>query len=550
VITGVGSDEANRSDADVGTRRAVESMVLPTLRWALEESGTRDADVISSSLLALGKTAKEPADAARVLAALSKKDAPAMVREASAIATGLLRRSGAEDAFDGKALDAARTKLFEVLDDKAAPLRVRCFAALGLGLLGDQPTDPADAFARDGKLVVRGLWQRIEESHANDDLCVSLLVALSLQPREGVPGAVLEGLRAACLKGTIARHPAGRLSRAHAALALARLGDGASTGLMLGLARARSNDAALRRSAIAALAVMAPRLDPSLRALAAAGLADAAKSGDPDTAGLALASVGRLLRADLADGSAAVIERTDVVHALLQTSRGGTPVTRPFAALALALAAHPEGRALEVPAFLDLREKALTALRATAADDSEDPEVRGAFCVALGLLEDERAVATLVRTASPRGETASLRADACAGLGMLGVASPEVLDVLRRGVEDESNLALRREATRALGCLGDSSVIPVLLRELASATSDYVLARAAVALGAIRNPAAVGPVVAMAKGRSTRDLARAVAIATLGILGDLEPYPSLSRLGVDSNYLARTDALHEALSLL
>lgn len=45
-------------------------------------------------------------------------------------------------------------------------------------------------------------------------------------------------------------------------------------------------------------------------------------------------------------------------------------------------------------------------------------------------------------------------------------------------------------------------------------------------------------------------LTRAPACAGLGLLADPERVPSLSLLGIDSNYLARTEALHEALSLL
>jgi len=109
---------------------------------------------------------------------------------------------------------------------------------------------------------------------------------------------------------------------------------------------------------------------------------------------------------------------------------------------------------------------------------------------------------------------------------------------------------VRREASRALGLLGDVTAVPLLLRAITSGASDHLLARAALALGDIRCPSAIPPVVVLAKVPATSDPARAVLLATLGLLGDLETVPSLRRLGVDSNYLARTDALHEALSLL
>ena len=43
---------------------------------------------------------------------------------------------------------------------------------------------------------------------------------------------------------------------------------------------------------------------------------------------------------------------------------------------------------------------------------------------------------------------------------------------------------------------------------------------------------------------------RALALAILGLLGDPEKTPSLFRLTLDANYIARTDALNEAFTLL
>ena len=47
-----------------------------------------------------------------------------------------------------------------------------------------------------------------------------------------------------------------------------------------------------------------------------------------------------------------------------------------------------------------------------------------------------------------------------------------------------------------------------------------------------------------------RTAKRAPSFEMFRLLADPERIPSLSLLGVDSNYMARTDALHEALSLL
>jgi HEAT repeat protein len=544
------SGGGNASDADRATRRAVQAQILPVLRWTLTQSGARDPDVLSSALIALGKTATEPSDLHLLLAALRDREANDVVREAGAIACGLLRRTRAEDAFDGKALDGVRQALLDVIEEGDAPLRVRCFAAFGLGLLGDQAGEPPGPASAPGSLAVRGLWARAAKSTADDEMGVALLSALSLQARDGVPGEVIDGLRTACIKGTIARRNVGPLTHACAALALARLGDGSGTGLLLGLARGKRNDAALRRSAIAGLSVLVPRLEGTLRPLAAAALSDVARSGDPDTAGLALAALGRFLRADFADGCSEVAEKTDAMRVLLDAVRSGGPFTRPFAALALGHAGSAEGRAADVPTAAFLRVRALDALRGPAADVNEDPDVRGAFCIALGLLGDDRAIPALVGSARRNAGFASLRADACTALGMLGARTPEVMAVLRAAVAERSEDDLQREAARALAALGDATAVPILLAQLATAFGDGARARVAVALGALGHASAVPALVQIVNAKRTSDPTRAIALATLGLLGDVEPYRSLARIGCDTSYLIRTDALHEALSLL
>jgi HEAT repeat protein len=551
--TGTVFRDADASSTNVGdaarrTRVAVEREILPTLRWAIAD-GPRDADCLASAALALGKTTNDPADLAVLVDLLQTKTASPMAREGAAMALGLLRRTNEAERFDGRAIDGLRETLFAVVDDGKAGTRLRGFAALAIGLLGDQPSDPSDAFAKDGRLAVRGIWTRLAKRWSSEDVPVALVVALSLQPREGVPGAVLDGLRDACLKGRIGREPVGPLTRAQAALALARLGEGESTGLFLGIARAHRHDLVLRRSCVTALGILAPSLDPAMRTVAATGLADVLKFGEPEVSGLALVSIARLLEADFASGSSAVADAGAGEMLFRQLERGNA-ANRPFAALALSLAARAEGRATQLPSFTSLHDRAAHALREAIADEGESPDVRGALAIALGLTEDPAGALPLVQIAGRRGGNPALRADACDALGLLGAPTPEVLAALRASVDVKGLDDVRRAAARSLGMLGDVTAVPLLLREITSGTSDHLLARAAIALGEIRDPAAVSPLVTIARNRATADTSRAVVLAALGLVGDLEPRPSLCRLAADSNYLARTDAILEALSLL
>ena len=70
------------------------------------------------------------------------------------------------------------------------------------------------------------------------------------------------------------------------------------------------------------------------------------------------------------------------------------------------------------------------------------------------------------------------------------------------------------------------------------------------ALAKIGDARAVEPMIALLKDKKEQDLTRALACAGLGVIGDLEWLPSLSRISLDVNYRASTDAINEVLSLI
>lgn len=538
------------SDADRATEKAIAEVILPTLRAVLDPAVREDPDVTASAFLALGKTTNDPADIARLRAALRRRDGPDLPRECAALGLACLRRTDPARAFDGRELDRVRADLFDAIDDDRVPVRTRCYAALALGLLADQPTTPGDAFAKDGKLVVRGLWTRLQEDRAGDETSVALLVALSMQCRQAIPEAVRTGLRGLVSTGLLAGRRHGAIVQAQAALALARLADVDAAGVFLGILKGRSQSLEVRRSAILALGVLAPRLDEVRRVSAIDALVSHARRGDPDTTGLAWITVGRVLAADLADGSMALLTRTAAADGLADVAARGAHEIRPFAALGLSLAAEGRGKASDLPGFVPLRARTLALLRDGAVDEGMDPATRGAFLIGLGIAVDRpssRLLATVVRDGRA---PSSLRAHAAAGLGLLGEARDDVLAALHDALAEKHAEDLQREASRALGFLGDKRAVPRLVKDIEAGGADFVLARAAVALGAIGDPSAVKPLAEIVLARRASDLSRAVAAAGLGLLGDLEDVPTLSLLSIDSNYLARTASLAEAVSLL
>ncbi len=548
-LAGIGGGSAPTT-SDLPTRKAVATSVLPTLRDVLATTVASDPDTLAAATLALAKATDDPADALRIIGWLGDAQRPDMAREAAALALGLLRRTKPTPAFDGRFYDRMRTVLFDVVDDRRQAKRTRCFAALALGLLGDQAVNEHDAFAKDGRLAIRGLWLRIDHPATDDETAVALLVGLSLQNPSGVPAAVRAGLSRLATTGDAGRRRRGSVARAHALLALARIGDGEGViGLATSIVKSSGNDPHVRRSAVLALGLLAPRLDGPARESLARVLIDHARSGEPNTTGLSMISAARLLASEFEGGlvSGGALAMADTIS---DAADHATFAVRPFAALAIGLLVRPAGKAFDDQRFVDMRERALVRLRATYADDGEDPTVRGAFAIALGIAGDGRARPLLEAQVLERKGSPDLAAFSCAGLGLLSDLPESSRRALRAAMADRSYDGLRREAARALGLAGDAKAVPALLAELETDASDHILARSVIALGAIRDASAIAPLCALARKKGLSDASRALACAGLGLLSDFELVPSLSRLGIDSNYLARTDALDEALSLL
>lgn len=542
---GTVTGDAEALDRVLAQARHLE--VVPFLRATSSGAHGDDADLLASAFIALGKTTAEPADADRMLAVLADAGAPTLAREGAAIGLGCLRRDAAADRFDGRHLDRVRRSLLDAFDDDRVPVRVRCFAAFSVGMLGDQPGTPDDAFARDLRGTTQALWSRLLEPRTGPEATVALLSALALQPEGGVPSGVREALRALAATGRLAGRDRGDVAQAHAVVTYAKLTGAESAGFLLGVAKGSHHPGDVRRSAILALGLLAPQLAGGLRDAAVAELLAPARRGDPETAGFALLSIGRLVAAGLATADGALPRGAD---ALVDATDHGSTATRPFAVLALGLAMRTAAEAPVCPGLGALRARALPVLVGVLDRETEDPGCRAAAALALGLAADETSAPRLATLVLDADTAPDVRARAACALGLLGRPSPETLVTLRAALVRRASDDLRREASRALGALGDAAATDALVDEIRLASADHVRARAAVALGAIGSAKAIRPLLSLATDRKTGDPARAVAVAALGLLADPAAVPSLSRLSLDVNYLAGTDALNEVLSLL
>ena len=537
------------ADAERVRKVLRDGRVVPFLRRVVDGALGPDPDLVAAAALALAKTTTEPEDVERILALSAGPSRSALLLEAAALAPGLLRRTDPALRFDGRLLDRVRRRCLEVHDGATrAPRRVRALAVLALGLLGDQPGVAPDA-STPRLDVPAALLERLKETD-DVELEVALVFALGMQAPDTVGEAARTALRDLAATGASPPRARPPVVHAHALVALARLTGAESSGLLLGFVRARHLPGEVRQGAIVALGLVGRGLDPVARTAALAEIAEHADRGNPDTVGLALITLGRLLALAIEDGADRVSLASPAAALLVRTIADGASASRRIACLGVGFALRASPPATPDAHRVLFRERAVAALAAAADDGGGDPELRAAALVSLGLARDPSALPRLVALLPRRDVDVALRARAATALGLLGDATAVPLTALRGALAATSPEGVRRESARALGLLGDASALPVLVEELRADLPDVVRSRSAVALGALRRAVAVDPLIALASDRSAGDVARAVAVAALGLLADPERVRSLSRFATDLGSVAVTDALGTALSLL
>jgi len=182
--------------------------------------------------------------------------------------------------------------------------------------------------------------------------------------------------------------------------------------------------------------------------------------------------------------------------------------------------ADPSVRSAAASALGDIGDSRAVNPLITALQDA-DPNVRSAAASALGGLADSRAVAPLV-TALQDADP-NVRSAAASALG--GVGDSRAVEPLITALQD-ADPNVRSAAARALGDIGDSRATETLIATLkddsrcstgfriASSVQEVAMA----ALGRLRDPRAVGPLVELLLERDYR--ARKAAVWALRKIGD------------------------------
>jgi len=546
-----GKNLSNRSDATQDIRAKVKSDIIPALLWAMNPKNSDHQDTESASYIALAKMAEDVEQIELIKKGLDhdmKHDL--ITQESAAIALGMLRRAKPDHQFTAVDLDKVREFLFGVIEDDKYQARTRAFAAMGVGMLGDQPSG-SGSYSGHAATTER-LFTLMQQKYGNPDILVGLLIGVGMQPAPSITDGQREMLRTCLFKGRLGRLDVQKLHQSYVALTLGRIGNAKDISvLQRAMTNRRNKDKNIQRSCAIGLGQLGRLVTGDDRVAVAKTLLDNMnKLKDPSTHNFAIISLSDLIIADVQSDKTDVLGNTKVGDYLLKMADDGKYIQRPFGALALGLIGAAITDETTVPMYGEFRSKSLDILRNGLVTKKLDKRGRAAFATSLGIIKDHSSVKDLVSIVGNSKEDQEFRGYAALALGLIGHGTNDVLIPIREALKERRSEELRQQTATALGLLKDKEAVELLLEELRRAKSQNVKGQVVLALAKIGDARAVEPMIALLKDKKEQDLTRALACAGLGVIGDLEWLPSLSRISLDVNYRASTDAVNEVLSLI
>ncbi|MDA1194516.1 MAG: HEAT repeat domain-containing protein [Planctomycetota bacterium] len=539
-----------RTGARQATRSAVKSEVVPALLWALDPANFSHQDIESAAYLALAKMTDDPTHIELIKKGTASKNL--ITAESCCLALGLLRREEADDRFSPGLLDNTRDFLFGVIQDDKFHDRARAFAAMAIGLLGDQPTG-SNGY-EGASYSTQRLFEALERDEAGADVPISLLLAISTQDATSLTEDHRLALRQIAIKRRIGKREVADHVASYAALALGRVGDPQTDAMTLRrLLSSKRTERNTARSAAIGLGTLGSRASPEDRAEIAREIVDsidAKRIKETTLKNFAAISLAYLVKADVKSDRTGVLGDDKVRRFLLRNADDGHYLTRPYGALTLGLICSAIGDSPTIPVYGEFQADARDVLREGLRTNRLDKHGRGAFAVALGIAADKRSIKDLAALVADESEDDELRGYAAIGLGHIGVGTAQVNEPIRVALVSRRSERLRRAAATALGLLRDREAVPILLDELKSARTQSAKGQTVVALAKVGDERSITTLIELLKSDKEQELTRALACAGLGIVGDVAWVPSLSLISTDINFRASTDAVDEVLSIL
>ncbi|MEE9392210.1 MAG: HEAT repeat domain-containing protein [Planctomycetota bacterium] len=498
----MGSDTSDLGHNKLSARK-IRDGVLPVLRLALKDG---HYDTRAAAVIALGK-AGMPDDLAEIKTLLGDRDK--RVRESSALALGILGNKKALPELIAIMNNTAWARKELRQGGEVLP-RTRAFAAMALGLIGGR-TDISDTAA------FTALVQLMNDKHttkAQIDLTVGPIVALGIMNDKAAVPELVRYLENRENRTT---------ARAYAAISLGKLGDRSATASLLRALKAK-HGAIVESAAIALGQILEPSDKKAVKRLRRL----VASSPIQSVRNFAIMSLGQ-------------IGGEENRQFLTTTVTRGKALQRPFASMALGVFYynHPH---------YDHR-KATGILLHGEFKATKNPSELGAHAIALGLMQFDTAGADILKTLNKGGQ-ASMRQHLAISLGLMSYQ--DAIPDIRTLVEEKGDVDLRRNAAIALGLLGDRGAMSFLSEQIAdSANSQAVLGAVTRGLGFIGDASAVPLLTEMVRdAKKYKDNTRAFSAVALGLLGDKDPLPFTTAIAENNNYIQRTDAIRELLTIL
>jgi HEAT repeat protein len=545
------------SGATQATATKVDSEIIPALIWAMDPENSGHQDIESAAYIALAKLTRDPLHIEKITAGLSLepgKKRDQITIESAALALGLLRRAEASKQFAASELDKVRTTLFDVIENDKHHTGTRSFAAMALGLLGDQPTGSGE-YAGDldaaRKATTARIWELTQRKWTDDNIPVSLLMGLGLQPKSSVTEEMQAKLAEATLKGKLGSQDVSDIVRSYAALQLGRIGGPSAIAPLKAALTAPRLDKQTQRSVAIALGLLGRLVPVESRLELAKVLRDGIeKNSDPSVKNFGLISLAYLVNKDIDEGRTDVIEQAKVGDYLIAQAKDGNFMQRPFGALALGLVGRRIGDTNQIKLYEEFKQSALVTLREGIESQKMDKRSRAGFAASLGIIKDTFSRKQLVKIVADDKEDKELRGYSAVALGLIKSSNEEVKKALYSALAERSSEDMRQQVATALGLLEDPGALTELLKALKEAESQNLKGQIVLAIARIGDARAVDPMVKLLKSKQEGDLTRALACAGLGVVGDLEALPSLSRISKDVNYRASIFYVNEVLSIL
>ncbi|MFB3067309.1 MAG: HEAT repeat domain-containing protein [Planctomycetota bacterium] len=457
----------------------------------LEALGDEDEEVRTAAAVALGKWRVQKA--VPRLKELFHKDDVKQVRESALLGLMLVR-------------DAQLREFFEPLaNDHEQDLRIRGFALLGIGLIGDEPSrtyllgllDPGNKKAR------RHLPRKKKERREYRTAAIFGLT----QAKADLSSDFLRIARDTRLDEDV---------RACALSALGKTGAKTHVPMLLEILKTSNSDQ-MRRSAVIALGALATAKDDEV-----------------------VTELGRRVKTDrdrivvhFATLSLGQIGGPEAFALLRKYYKRSNKEGRSFFLIAAGLSKHADAAAF-------LKEQ----LQPGKLKDARDVS---AAIMALGLLEDEQHTPT-VREKFEKAKDWMLLQSSMVALGILN--DQLSADAVKAVLISRRQPAVMTSAALSYALLRPWTSIPVFTDLLQTAKGVVALTAISQIMGLLSSPRAVDPLLELYKNKKLQRQARAFALVSLGSLGDPEDIPVFIRLAFDINYFIRSDPVDEAVTIL